>query len=511
MPHGITSGANNMLPRTISEADAQIAATKHLENDLSREIGEKLGLSKQGELGLSAPPKRGARPSRRTIRAAIRGSVPGGKLKRARITLADAAQLKNSEIGGFTQYDPKNRKEVIKIGAPTGDDAKAITIRGHETRHATRHTPTRKKPVTELELLVGQIVDDVNVESTELPQHTPGLKAYRRAHLTTAMQGVRTIASVARKVKTGEVQDSVALRNGQLLHSVRTLAMLKHYSEKDYETLGVKGRGVKKLRESIGTKMLAAVNVVVKASISRRQRAKAVSMLLALMEREDPPDTERDKESDEDGDILSPVEHGDTDPADGKMELIDLRPKSVYCAKEKQITRRYSPNGVIINPTRYVAAIASGDSNGLFAQRVRIKPGGCVVIDASGSMGASKENLSALCRLVPTATVGYYSGYAGGRGKLAVYAAEGKRYNSELPSGTLMGGNAVDLPAIRWMMKHKKPWTLVSDLEFCGGVFGSEAVAHAIVERLIKRGDLTVYRSLDAAYEAFGGKGELKN
>ena len=40
---------------------------------------------------------------------------------------------------------------------------------------------------------------------------------------------------------------------------------------------------------------------------------------------------------------------------------------------------------------------------------------------------------------------------------------------------------------------------------------GSEIVAHALVERAVNRGDLKVYRSLDAAYEAFGGKGDLKN
>jgi chaperone required for assembly of F1-ATPase len=72
-----------------------------------------------------------------------------------------------------------------------------------------------------------------------------------------------------------------------------------------------------------------------------------------------------------------------------------------------------------------------------------------------------------------------------------------------------MGGNAVDLPAVKWLMKHPKPWVLVSDLEFCGGVLGSEIVAHALVERAVARGELTVYRSLDAAYEAFGGKGDL--
>ena len=192
------------------------------------------------------------------------------------------------------------------------------------------------------------------------------------------------------------------------------------------------------------------------------------------------------------------------------MEIFDLRPKSVFTSKEKTISRRYAPNGVIINATRYVAAIVSGDSNGLFARRVRQKPGGTVLIDASGSMGASRENLRKLCELIPTATVAYYSGTdRNGKGILTIYAYKGKRYAGELPARTLQGGNSVDLPATKWLLQQGKPWSFVTDRGFCGGVLGSETVAHAIVEREEKRGELKVYPSLDAAFEAFGGKGNL--
>lgn len=458
-----------------------------------------------------------ARPNRKTVRAAIRGSVPGGKLRRAKIVLADAVQLQGSPIGGFTEYDQKNRRDVVKLGAPMADTAEGITIRGHETRHATRHTPTRRKPVSEIEALIGQIVDDVNVESGDLPNVSNSLlRPYKRAHLTTAMKGVRVITNVKRKVKAGLMPDTVQLRNGQLIHSVRTLAMLKHYGEPDfnagdYDGMKVKDRGVRKIRDAIGHRMLNAVNRIVTMATSRRKRAKAISMLLALMEEEPNPDVEEvpDNRPRGEDDIMAPVQDGDA--LDGHMEIRDLKPKSVYCAKEKSISMRRTPDGVIINPSRYVAAIVSGDAKGLFSKRVRQKPGGCVMIDASGSMGATRENLSALCRLVPTAVVAYYSGGGYGRGELCVYANKGMRFADELPVETLHGGNAVDLPAIRWMMKFPKPWVLVSDLKFCGGVLGSEDVAKAIVERETKNGNLKVYRSLDEAYEAFGGKGVLRN
>ncbi len=447
------------------------------------------------------------KPNKKTVRDAIKASVPEGKLRRAKIVLKDKTD--HLPVGGFTEYDRAKGGAVVKLGAPASDDAFGISIRAHECAHAAKHKPTRKKPMTETEAIAGQIVDDVNIEVLPVPTMN-GSKMYRRAKLAVAMQSVRTISNVARAVKEGRIPTSVALRNGQLLHAVRTIAMLRHYGAGDFAELGVKHRGLLKLREAIGTNMLRAVGLVANIAKSRRQRAKAISVLLALLEREPESESEGiEGEPNPDGEILSPVQDGDA--LDGHMEIRNLLPKSVYCAKEKRVTRRSAPNGVIINPHRFVAAIVSGISNGLFSRRVRQEPGGCVLIDASGSMGATRKNLSALCELVPTATVGYYSGSGQGHGNLCVYADKGMRFAGELPEDSLHGGNGVDLPAIRWLMKHPRPWVLVSDLQFCGGVLGSEAVAHALVERAQSLGLLKVYRSLDEAYTAFGGKGELKN
>lgn len=449
-------------------------------------------------------------PNRRTVAAAIRGSVPQGKLRKAKIVMRE--DTAGMPIGGFTEYDRGNGGDVVKIGVPVVDTAFGITIRGHETRHASIHKPTRRKPMTENESVAAQIVDDVNDETLDLPPLNSGaFTVYKRAHLATAMRDVRTITNKARKAKRGEIPDNVALRNSNLLASVRSLAMLSHYAKGEAPLCRVRDRGYAKVREAIGHRTFKALGQVIRQAEKRRTRAKAISMLVALMENEpDLESIEGEEMPDPHGEILAPVTHGDA--LDGHMRLIDLRPKTVYCAKEKSITRKHAPSGVIINAARYVSAIVSGDGNGLFSRRVRQKPGGCVVIDASGSMGATATNLSEICKLVPTATVGYYSGQGGGgRGDLCVYANGGKRFNGALPDEYMHYGNAVDLPAIRWMMQFPKPWILVSDLEFCGGVIGSEAVAHAIVERAVQRGDLTVYRSLDAAYEAFGGKGDLKN
>lgn len=447
-------------------------------------------------------------PDKKTVQAAIRGSVPDGKLARARVVLTDAP---GKIAGGYTEYDQKDRKRVVKIAAPASMTYFDVAVRGHETRHATHHTAPRKKPLTPNHAIAGQIIDDVNVECKPLPNATLGnLKRYRRAHLCAAMSDLKNMLNDRRRVTAGKVRDSVELRNAGLLCATRVAAMLGAYGRDERGTVvePVFGRGIRKLRDTIGGRNLAAIRQIITWGKSARYRNKAISMLAALLETAPTPDyPEMDAPEGEPSDILAPVTHGDA--LEGKMDILDLRPKTIYCAKEKSISVRPAPNGVIVNARRFVNAMASGDAQGLFSRRLRQTPGGTVVIDASGSMGATARNLGALCKLVPTATVAYYSGNEHGKGVLAVYAEGGKRYSGQLPDDTLRGGNAVDLAAVRWLMAHPKPWTLVSDLEFCGGVIGSETIAFALVERAEQRGDLTVYRSLDAAYEAFGGKGAL--
>jgi hypothetical protein len=459
-----------------------------------------------GKIVESKPRKKPA-AARKTVRAALRGSVPDGKLKGARITLAE--DTSNSPIGGFTEYG-KDRKTVIRIGGPVSDDAFGITVRGHETRHATRHTLARKKRDTYNAAMAAQLVDDVNIETGELPKVSKsGLEIYRRAHIATAMRDLKHMINDKRKQEKGLMPDTYEQRNARTLAAVRVKAMLAHY-RKDLpygRTHTQSAEGSAKLRKLIGDKMSKALHKIITLGKTRNGRERAISLLTMLLEDAPPAEMEEPEEKpkrdrDDEG-ILGPVTHGST--AEGHMEVIDLKPKSAYTAKEKKINMRYSPTGVHLNPTRFVSAIVAGDGKGLFSKRVRQKPGGTVVIDASGSMQPSIESLTALARKVPTATIAYYSGNEHAKGVLAIFANKGKRFDGMLPGNTLRGGNAVDLPAVRWLMDHPKPWTFVSDLQFTGGAIGSEIVAKALLERAEARGEVTIYRSLDGAYEAFSG------
>lgn len=444
------------------------------------------------------------KPNRKTVRAAIRGSVPDGKLRKAKIKLSDAPYQSQS-VTGFTEYGT-DRKTVVKIGAPDGDSAIAITVRGHESRHATHHTKGRAKNMSENEARAAQIVDDVNIETLPLPSIIyDGIETYRRAHIATAMTDLRSMLKSKKNFVEHPSTETFHDRNQRLAIAMRVKAMLAHYRQGgESKTIKQALKGSRKLKEMIGRKTSQALHQIIQLAKMKRGRARAIAMLAALMETEPEPADEREHEEKQKGElegIFDAVPHGSA--LEGQFRVIDLRPKSVYTAKERRISMRYTPDGVHLNPSRYVSAIVSGDANGMFSRRVRQKAGGTVVIDASGSMSANRHNLTLLARAVPTATIAYYSGNDAGKGVLAVYADKGLRFNGQLPENTLQGGNAVDLAAIRWMMQQPKPWTFVSDLGFTGGVLGSEVIAHSLIERGKQRGDITHYSSLDEAYEVY--------
>src|SRR5262252_7838617 len=296
------------------------------------------------------------KPNSRTLRAAIRGSVPDGKLRGAKIVLAENTD--KAAIGGFTEYDEK-RKGVSRLGAPAGDRAFDITVRGHETRHATRHCkPRRKKAMTENEAIASQIVDDVNIETTALPSVSlSGLEAYRRAHLATAVRDLRDMLRIKRNIP--ETRET---RNAQILSSVRVKAMLRHYRGGAIgRTFSQSVKNSFKVRDLIGEETNRALNAVITLAKSSRTRARAISMLTMLLEEppaSDNPEGEERPEHEKGDRRLFPEVYGDV--IEGKMTILDLRPKSAYTAKERQISCKYAPDGVHLNPVRYVSAIVSG-------------------------------------------------------------------------------------------------------------------------------------------------------
>lgn len=91
---------------------------------------------------------------------------------------------------------------------------------------------------------------------------------------------------------------------------------------------------------------------------------------------------------------------------------------------------------------------------------------GTVLIDCSGSMHLTEQDVDEILRRWPAVTVGTYAG-SGERGELWIVASKGKRASRDniKPGG---GGNIVDGPCLDWLAKQRMPRIWISD----GGVTG---------------------------------------
>jgi hypothetical protein len=113
---------------------------------------------------------------------------------------------------------------------------------------------------------------------------------------------------------------------------------------------------------------------------------------------------------------------------------------------------------------------------------------GTVLIDCSGSMRLTPEDVDKILRRWPAVTVATYAGESD-RGQLWIIAKKGKRAraNDIKPPG---GGNVVDGPCLDWLAKQRKPRVWISD----GGVtgIGDDATYDFVKDAALKmkRGDI---------------------
>lgn len=98
----------------------------------------------------------------------------------------------------------------------------------------------------------------------------------------------------------------------------------------------------------------------------------------------------------------------------------------------------------------------------IFAHKKRVK-GGTVLIDGSGSMRITDDDIRRILAVAPAATVAIYSGHRK-EGTLTVIAAKGRAVTTEgLAQARCGSGNVVDGPALQWLAKQPEPRLWVSD------------------------------------------------
>ena len=119
--------------------------------------------------------------------------------------------------------------------------------------------------------------------------------------------------------------------------------------------------------------------------------------------------------------------------------------------------RRFHDHGSVLGAVHRLAA-----DGRIFMQRTR-KVGGTVLIDASGSMGLSKDDLERIVKTAPLATVAAYAGRQK-KGVLMVVASKGRMFTEDaLREVTKLRGNVVDGPALRWLARQPEPRFWISD------------------------------------------------
>lgn len=145
----------------------------------------------------------------------------------------------------------------------------------------------------------------------------------------------------------------------------------------------------------------------------------------------------------------------------GQLTIVEKKLVDKLAARE---ARKVRPADVGAVP-RYMHRLLTDQR--VFGRRRKKKAfQGTVLIDCSGSMRLTPEDVDAILRRWPAVTVATYAG-SGESGQLWIVAKRGRRAKAGdiKPPG---GGNVVDGPCLDWLAKQKEPRVWISD----GGVTG---------------------------------------
>lgn len=146
--------------------------------------------------------------------------------------------------------------------------------------------------------------------------------------------------------------------------------------------------------------------------------------------------------------------------------------------------RAYLETPTLERPSTITRSVRSTDEGSLFRQpwrvttdhrvfrHVSVKKRASVLIDASGSMQLTADDIKAIVQHAPASVVAAYAGH-GDSGPLRVLANNG-RMTLDDKAYRFPGGNIVDVPALQWLAKQPMPRYWVCD----GNVTGINDESH---------------------------------
>jgi hypothetical protein len=132
--------------------------------------------------------------------------------------------------------------------------------------------------------------------------------------------------------------------------------------------------------------------------------------------------------------------------------------------------------------------------------------GGTVLIDGSGSMGWSREDILRCVEVAPAATVAVYSGH-GDKGALRIVAKDGRMVAPDLVASPCGLGNIVDGPALEWLSRQTEPRIWISDAAVTGVNEVQSPLLVAEVHRTLLAGRITRLDHLTEAAAHFARTG----
>jgi hypothetical protein len=136
--------------------------------------------------------------------------------------------------------------------------------------------------------------------------------------------------------------------------------------------------------------------------------------------------------------------------------------------------------------------------------QLRRQAGGTLLLDCSGSMGFSEEEIREVVDLLPMATIALYGG-RNDDGDVLIVAEKGRRAMAE-DICSPGGANVIDGPALDWLAAQKSPRIWISDGQVTG--IGDSQGWGNVREcaTTVQRNNIAMYRSMGEALEVLRGK-----
>jgi hypothetical protein len=185
-------------------------------------------------------------------------------------------------------------------------------------------------------------------------------------------------------------------------------------------------------------------------------------------------------------------------------------------------TEKHTLSGCKIDPKK-LALVVGPAMPRLFTKTIH-RNGGTIVIDASGSMALSENQLLSLLVSAPLATIGFYNAHndVEWQGNLWIFAHKGKRaidlrdvkmHAKRGPSGKYVTdavfgtGNVVDFQVLQWLLAQSAPRYILTDGKFVGPSYASNDAAKQLLYAAIARKKLTQITSFKEMAAVLAKKG----